>query len=237
MAAPIIGITTYGRDERGRYTLPSEYVAAVQRAGGTPLLIPPLPELAQRYLDLVDGVVLAGGGDVDPEHYSGDTHETMYGIDKERDALELALARELVRRRQPTFAICRGMQVLNVAMGGTLIEHLPNVVGDKVLHRKPPREPTPHTVMLKAGSRLAALSGVTELQPMSWHHQAIRAVAPGLEVVAEAPDGTIEAVELPNQPWLIAVQWHPELTAHEDSSQQRLFDALVAATKTQRRSI
>ena len=231
MAAPVIGITTYGRDERGRYTLPSEYVAAVQRAGGVPLLIPPLPELAQRYLDLVDGVVLAGGGDIDPAHYRGDTHETMYGIDQERDALELALARELVRRHQPTFAICRGMQVLNVAMGGTLIGHLPNVVGDKVLHRKPPREPTPHPVKLKSGSRLAAITGVTELQPMSWHHQAIRAVAPGLEVVAEAPDGTIEAVEMPRQPWLIAVQWHPELTAHQDPSQQRLFDALIAATR------
>ena len=231
MALPVIGITTYGRDERGRYTLPSEYVAAVQRAGGVPLLIPPLPELAQRYLDLVDGVVLAGGGDIDPAHYRGDAHETMYGVDAERDALELALARAILQRKQPTFAICRGMQVLNVAMGGTLIEHLPNVVGEKVLHRKPPREPTPHPVKIKSGSRLAAIAGVTELQPMSWHHQAIRAVAPGLEVVAEAPDGTIEAVEMPGQPWLIAVQWHPELTAQNDPSQQRLFDALIAATR------
>ncbi len=229
--APVIGITTYGRDERGRYTLPSEYVAAVQRARAVPVLIPPLPELAQRYLELVDGVILAGGGDMDPTHYGGDAHETLYAIDEARDGLELELARRIVERRQPTLAICRGMQVVNVALGGTLIEHLPAVVGEDVLHRKPPREPTPHPVKVKAGSRLAAIAGVTEFAPMSWHHQAIRATAPGLEVVATAPDGTIEAVELSTHPWLIAVQWHPELTAERDPAQQRLFDALVAAVR------
>ncbi len=229
--APVIGITTYGRDDRGRYTLPSEYVSAVERAGAVPMLIPPIPEHAQRYLDLVDGVVLAGGGDILPQHYRGSAHELNYGMDAARDELELALARELMRRQQPTLAICRGMQIMNVALGGSLIEHLPAVVGETVLHRKPPRDPTPHAVQVKAGSRLAAVTGHTQMQTMSWHHQAIRAVAPGFEVVATAPDGTIEAVELPNQPWLLAVQWHPELTAHEDESQQRLFDALVSATK------
>jgi putative glutamine amidotransferase len=227
--APIIGITTYGRDERGRYTLPSEYVAAVERAGAVPVLIPPVPAHAERYLELVDGIVLAGGGDLDPELYGGDGHETIYSVDAQRDALELALARRIVERRAPTLAICRGMQVLNVALGGTLIEHLPAVVGEDVLHRAPPRDPTPHAIKVKAGSRLASLAGVTECVPMSWHHQAIRDVAPGLEVVATAPDGTIEAVELPDHPWLIAVQWHPELTAETDPVQQKLFDALVGA--------
>lgn len=232
---PVIGITTYGRDERGRYALPSAYVAAVERAGGVPVLIPPLPAQAARYLELVDGFVLAGGGDLDPGHYGGDTHETLYSIDPERDALELELARHIVERRQPALAICRGLQVVNVALGGTLIEHLPAVVGEDVLHRAPPREPTPHPVRLKAGSRLAAIAGATEFAPMSWHHQAIRALAPGLEAVASAPDGTIEAVELPSHPWLIAVQWHPELTAQEDPAQQRLFDALVAAAPSNRK--
>lgn len=226
---PVIGITTYGRDERGRYTLPSEYVAAVQRAGGVPLLVPPVPEHARRYLDLVDGMILAGGGDMDPAHYGGEAHVTLYGIDAQRDGLELALARQIVQRRQPALAICRGMQVLNVALGGTLIEHLPAAVGEDVLHRAPAREPTPHAVRIKAGSVLARIAGATEFAPMSWHHQAIRATAPGLEVVATAPDGTIEAVELAGHPWLIAVQWHPELTAEREPSQQRLFDALVAA--------
>ena len=233
-AAPVIGITTYGRDDKGRYTLPSEYVAAVQRAGAVPVLIPPLPELAQRYLELVDGIVLAGGGDLDPAHYGGDRHETIYSVDAQRDALELSLARLIVERRQPMLAICRGMQVLNVALGGSLIEHLPAVVGEDVLHRKPPREPVPHAVRVKAGSQLARIAGAVEFAPMSWHHQAIRQPAPGLEVVATAPDGTIEAVELPAHPWLIAVQWHPELTAATDPAQQRLFDALVNAVKINR---
>ena len=228
---PVIGITTYGRDERGRYTLPVEYVAAVQRAGALPVLIPPVPELAQRYLDLVDGMILAGGGDMDPSHYGGERHETLYGINAQRDALELELARRIVERRQPALAICRGMQVLNVALGSSLIEHLPAVVGEGVLHRAPPREPTPHAVTIKPGSRLAAIAGATELAPMSWHHQAIRTAAPGMEVVATAPDGTIEAVELREHPWLIAVQWHPELTAEREPAQQRLFDALVGAAR------
>lgn len=231
-SAPVIGITTYGRDERGRYTLPAEYVAAVERAGAVPVLIPPVPAHAQRYLDLVDGVILAGGGDLDPAHYGGAAHEMLYGVDARRDALELELARRIVERRQPTLAICRGMQVLNVALGGSLIAHLPAVVGEDVLHRAPPREPTPHAVRVAPGSRLAAIAGVTEFAPMSWHHQAIQVPAPGLEVVARAPDGTIEAVELPAHPWLIAVQWHPELSAQAEPVQQRLFDALVHAAQT-----
>ncbi len=235
-AAPTIGITTYGRDEKGRYTLPAEYVAAVERAGAVPVLIPPLPDHAQAYLDLVDGLVLAGGGDLDPALYGGSDHETLYSVDAQRDALELALARRIIERRQPTLAICRGMQVLNVALGGSLIEHLPAVVGEQVLHRKPAREPTPHPVKVKPGSRLAAIAGTTEFAPMSWHHQAIRRLAPGLEVVATAPDGTVEAVELADHPWLIAVQWHPELTAASDPAQQRLFDALVETVRRNRRS-
>lgn len=232
---PVIGITTYGRDERGRYTLPAEYVSAVQRTGAVPVLIPPVPEHARRYLDLVEGLILAGGGDLDPAHYGGDVHESVYGVDAQRDQLELALAREIVRRRQPTLAICRGMQVLNVALGGTLITHLPAAVGEQVRHRKPPREPIPHPVRVKPGSRLAGITGLAECAPMSWHHQAIRTPAPGLDVVAHAPDGTIEAVEMPAHPWLIAVQYHPELTAHEDAAQQCLFDALAAAAIERRR--
>jgi putative glutamine amidotransferase len=230
MTAPLIGITTYGCDERGRYALPAEYVAAVDRAGGVPVLIPPAPQHAGRYLDLVDGLVLAGGGDLDPAHYGGEGHETLYGIDVARDALELALARRIVALRRPTLAICRGLQVLNVALGGSLVEHLPEAVGEDVLHRAPPREPTPHAVRVERGSRLAAIIRDTELAPMSWHHQAVRALAPGLAVTARAPDGTIEALEMPGHPWLIAVQWHPELTAQQDPAQQRLFDALVDAS-------
>jgi putative glutamine amidotransferase len=235
MSLPVIGITTYGRDDRDRYSAPVDYCDAVLRAGGLPLLIPPGSPHPERYLDALDGVILAGGGDIDPEIYGGNAHETIYSVDRARDALELALARELLRREQPVFGICRGMQVINVALGGTLIEHLPEEVGENVVHRGPPRTPTPHPVTLKAGSRLAGIAGATELAPLSWHHQAIRVVAPGLEVVGQAPDGTIEAIEAISHPWLIAVQWHPELSAATDRGQQAMFDALVAAAGAARR--
>lgn len=226
---PVIGITTYARDEREHYPLPVEYVDAVQRAGGLPLLIPPLAELAGRYLEHVDGLVLAGGGDIDPSCYGGTPHATLYGVDAERDRMELALAREASTRRMPILAICRGMQILNVALGGTLVEHLPDVAGERVAHRAPPREPVPHAVRVQEDSRLAAILGATDIQPMSWHHQGVRQLAPGLRPVAFAPDDTIEAVEMVEHPELIAVQWHPELTARVDPAQQRLFDALAAA--------
>jgi putative glutamine amidotransferase len=230
--APVIGITTYPRDPAtGHYTLPSEYVSAVQRAGALPLLIPPGSENPERYLDLIDGLVLAGGGDVDPKTYGADPHQLLYNLDTTRDTLELVLARAVIERGVPTLGVCRGAQVVNIALGGTLIQHLPDVVGESVLHRSPPREPVPHAVSIKADSRLAAIVGELAPSPMSWHHQAIGVVAAGLDVVATAPDGTIEAVELRAHPWLIAVQWHPELTAAIDPGQQNLFDALAAAAR------
>ena len=116
-----------------------------------------------------------------------------------------------------------------MALGGTLFDHLPDHVGEEVDHRLPPREPTPHTLEVEEGSGLAGILGETSFTAESWHHQAIDNVAPGLTVVARAPDGTIEAVEKPDHPWLYAVQWHPELTAAEDPIQQRLFNALAEA--------
>ncbi len=227
--AALIGITTYGRDEDNRFPLPGEYVDSVRRAGGIPVLIPPGDVDPNALLSRVDALLLAGGGDLDPGHYQGRTHETVYMTDAERDSTELELARAVVERQFPTLCICRGIQVLNVALGGTLHEHLPDVVGDTINHRLPPREPTPHAIAVRPDSRLASIVGATEFSAASWHHQAIRDIAPELMVSAEAPDGTIEAVEMPEHPWLIAVQWHPELTAHQDETQQRLFDAFVQA--------
>ena len=123
----------------------------------------------------------------------------------------------------------RGAQIINVALGGTLHEHLPEVVGEEVAHRAPPREPIPHRLTVEAGTQLAAIVGELEFDAPSWHHQAIRDLAPPLKVAARAPDGTIEGVEMPRHPWLVAVQWHPELTAAEDARQQRIFDAFVEA--------
>ena len=230
---PRIGITTYGRNEEGRFTLNARYVDCVRRAGGLPLLLPPgEPRLAEA-LGLFDALVMCGGPDVDPKLYGGRAHKEVYGIDSERDASDIELAKAIVARRVPALCICRGVQVLNVAFGGTLVEHLPDEVGEKVLHRGAERAYVPHEVRLEPRSRLAALLGKQVLSPASSHHQAVRKPGTGLEVAARAGDGTIEALEHREHEKLIAVQWHPEYTAHEDPLQQRLFDELVRWAKGQ----
>jgi len=232
--SPIIGITTYGRDDKNHFTLPAEYSEAVHRAGGTAILLPPDAPAIERWLDVVDGFILAGGGDLDPEHYDGPDHDAIYMVDRERDATELALVRGIVESQQPTLGICRGVQTLNVALGGSVHAHLPDVVGETVRHRLPPRQPTPHQISLDADSRLASITGEIHFAAPSWHHQAIDRVAEPLTVVGRAPDGVIEAVEMPSHPWLVAVQWHPELSAAVDPIQQKIFDALVRAAAQRR---
>jgi putative glutamine amidotransferase len=232
---PRIAITTYGRDERGRFSLPAAYVDCVRRAGGLAVLLAPgEPRLAE-WLALADALILVGGGDLDPALYGGPRHPALYGVDRERDEGELALARRAVQSLVPTLGICRGTQVINVALGGTLHVHLPDVVGEGVAHRgKGPGEDALHAVEVEPSSRLARVLGATRIEPASSHHQAIRDVAPGLVVTARASDGTIEAVEMPEHPWLVAVQWHPESTAAQDATQQRLFDAVVRAAREAR---
>jgi len=230
MNPPLIGITTYGEDEQRHFPLPREYVDSVRRAGGVPILLPPGERRLRELFALLDGLILAGGGDLDPSVYGGTDHETIYMTDIERDAEELQLARMAIDTGKPTLGICRGIQVLNVVLGGTLHEHLPDIVGEEILHRLPPRAPGEHSIAVTPGSRLAKIMGELEFSAASWHHQAIRDVADPLEVVAHAPDGTIEAVEMPSHRWLIGVQWHPELTSATDPLQQQLFDTFVRET-------
>lgn len=234
---PLIGITTHGRDQRGRFRVDARYVDAVRRAGGVPLLLPPGESELEPLVALLDGLVLTGGGDVDPAHYGGTPHAEIDEVDPERDTTELALARAADRSGLPTFGVCRGAQVLNVALGGTLVEHLPDEVGDEVSHRPEPGAHAfeRHAVEIEPGSRLAAILDTARCAPPSWHHQAVRTLAPGLEVVARSPDAAVEAFEKPGHPWLLGVQWHPEVTAAIDPVQQRLFDALVAAARGRRR--
>jgi putative glutamine amidotransferase len=229
MARPLIGITSYGRDENNRFSLRAEYIEAIRRAGGLPILLPPGEPHWQELFEKLDGLLLAGGGDIDPALYGGVHHPTIYMIDLERDQVELALAKNAVAARLPTLGICRGSQVINVALGGTLIEHVPDVVGETVPHRLVPGQYARHPVMVAPDSRLSNILGQTETVGASSHHQAIRQHAPSLQVVASAADGIIEAVELPEHPWFFAVQWHPEITAAEDPAQQHLFDAFVKA--------
>lgn len=229
MGKPLIGLTTYGIANSPGYTVPAEYVQSIHRAGGAPLLLPPIdPGDTGRSLDLIQGLVLIGGGDIDPACYGAAAHETIYNLDTARDACEFALARRALDRQLPTLAICRGMQVVNVVLGGTLYRHLPEVVGEKILHRRPPRETIRHTVEVDAHTLVAKAMQTNRVEIISWHHQAVDRLGEGLKATAWADDGVIEAIELAGNPYLLAVQWHPELSAATDPTQQRLFDRLVA---------
>ena len=228
MSKPLIGLTTYGIANSPGYNIPAEYVLATERAGGVPLLLPPMdPGAIDRWIALLQGLVLIGGGDMDPACYGSVSHATIYNLDAARDAFELALARRTIDRQLPTLAICRGMQVVNVVRGGTLHRHLPEVVGETILHRRPPRETTRHTVVVDAGTLVAEAMQATRVDIVSWHHQAVDRLGEGLRAVAWSEDGVIEAMELAGNPHLLAVQWHPELSAADDPTQQRLFDWLV----------
>ncbi|MDX1521677.1 MAG: gamma-glutamyl-gamma-aminobutyrate hydrolase family protein [Anaerolineae bacterium] len=233
---PLIGITTYHRNENNLFTLPAQYVDAVRRAGAIPLLIPPGDERLGEILEVVDAVIVAGGGDIDPALYGGSGHETIYNVNAERDRSETALITKLIAKQYPTLCICRGIQMLNVTLGGTLIPHLPDVIDGTVVHRADPPGPVPHLVTVDSNSQLAKIMQADTVEVASWHHQGIDQVAPSLKVIARAADGVIEALEMPGNPNLLAVEWHPELTAAEDPTQQRIFDALVEMTRDVTRS-
>lgn len=230
MARPLIGITTYERNVQDDFVLPAAYVDAVRRAGGLPVLLPSGEQHAVDLLAALDGVIMSGGLDVAIERYGGQPHPSVEPPNAERDAFEIELIQRIIAQPTPLLAICRGAQVLNVALGGTLIEHVPDAVDGSVEHQTATGAPTPHAVTIVQTSRLYEILGTAACAPASWHHQAIRQLAAGLVPVAYAADSTIEAVELPAHPWLIGVQWHPEITAAADPAQQRLFDAFVAAT-------
>jgi gamma-glutamyl-gamma-aminobutyrate hydrolase PuuD len=219
-----------GRTEKWPYsgasTLPRGYFDAVVRAGGVPVLVDDVPD-PKAFLARVDALVLTGGPDVDPALYGQTRHDAVYGIDRRADDFECALADAASARSVPTLAICRGFQVLNVARGGTLFQHIPDDPGVPA-HGRPgeaggARE---HPVTLDRDSLLADVMEATTVTASCHHHQAIDALGDGLRVVGRASDGIVEAMELDGA-FVIAVQWHPEDTAAADPHQQRLFDAEV----------
>jgi gamma-glutamyl-gamma-aminobutyrate hydrolase PuuD len=223
---PVVGITTYVAPAKWGYwdetaaLIPAAYVDAIERAGGRPLLVPPSKEGIEETLDAVDGLLFSGGSDLDPELYDQEPHDETSGIHPERDRAELALLEAALARDMPVLAVCRGSQVLNVARGGDLVQHLPDVVGDEK-HKHTPGTFADHDVTLEGGTRIAALLG--ERAPVkSHHHQGFGRVGTGLRVAAHAEDGTVEAVEDPERRFALGVLWHPE--AGED---MRLFEELV----------
>ena len=225
MAKPVVGITTYltkaafGVWDLDAALVPADYVRAVTRAGGVPLLVPPGAE-APETLDAVDGLVFSGGSDLDPDLYGEQPHAETVGVVRERDDFELDLMREALARDMPILAICRGSQVLNVALGGDLEQHVPDRVGTDV-HKDTPGVFAEHDVEVLAETRLSSILGDRH-DVKSHHHQGYGELGSGLRVAARAPDGTVEALEDPARRFTLGVLWHPE--AGEDMA---LFETLV----------
>jgi putative glutamine amidotransferase len=245
-APPLIGLTTYlEQAQTGVWDLPASflpkaYLDAVTDAGGIAVLLPPQPAspgIARSVVAALDGLIVAGGADVDPARYGQERHPRTGAPRTDRDAWEDALLTEAIAVELPFLGICRGAQVLNVALGGTLVQHLPDVVGSE-MYQPAPAVFGEGEVAIEPGSRLAGLVGdnggddhaATTLPVHFYHHQALDEVAEGLTVTARSADGVIEAVELDSVPFGLAVQWHPE----QNPADRRLFAGLVEAARTHR---
>lgn len=233
----IIAITATSEHVRdaARVRVNRAYTDAIVAAGLIPLVVPPVPpEMVPAILDAVGGLVLTGGEDVDPSYFGAARHPATGAANDDRDRCELALAREAAARRLPTLAICRGVQVLNVALGGTLIQDLPTEHGGSVNHdAESARASRVHGVDVAAGSRLGGIVDARAITTNSFHHQAVGTLGAGLCSVATSPDGVVEAVECTDRAWwMIGVQWHPEeLTATPEEWDRRLFKAFADAVR------
>ena len=226
MNRPRIGISSYVEDARwGHWSqlaaiVPYAYVRAVESAGGRAFLLPPSSDGVEETLDAIDGLVLSGGGDLDPTLYGDEPHPATGGVSPERDAAEVALLQVALDRDMPVLAVCRGSQILNVVRGGDLVQHLPEVVGDE-RHKETPGEFVDHAVTLDADSRVGSLLGGRSTVK-SHHHQGFGEIGVDLREVGWAEDGTIEALEDPAKRFALGVLWHPE-----EGEDYALFRALV----------
>lgn len=234
--APVIGITC-GHDVEGkqdRWFVKAPYIRSVVEAGGIPLLIPPTWDegVLARCLERVDGLLLPGGADVDPDRYGQTPHPALGRVDPEWDALDVTAARLALARDLPVLGICRGIQVLNVAAGGTLYQDIPSQVDNALLHdQDAPGWQATHEVTVAPGSRLAEILGTAVVRVNTFHHQAVLDVAPGFRAVAWAADGVVEGIESMVHRFALGVQWHPERMTQQDAVQRRLFESLVAAAR------
>ncbi len=236
MSKPLIGITTRnGKDSDGHSIIAVQhsYVTAVANAGGVAVPIPsilPEEDLRQLYSQL-NGILFTGGGDVSLDHFPGSPHPRIDGVDDARDTTEISLMRASVNDGKPLLGICRGAQVMNVALGGTLYTHIIDQLEGAVDHDYPGnlRRTIVHPVNVDETSRSAEIFGETLLNVNSLHHQGLKDIAPGLRVVGHAPDGLVEVVELPDHPYAVAVQWHPEWLT-DQLPMQRLFKSFVDAS-------
>ncbi|MCW3055461.1 MAG: putative glutamine amidotransferase [Chthonomonadales bacterium] len=232
----ILGSTSTAKEDFGpKQYLNRAYVWAVESAGGIPIMLPVTrdPEAIGRYLGLLDGLLISGGVDVDPACFGEAPHPKLGTVDDDRDTTELPLIREALAQDTPVFAICRGIQSLNVALGGSLYQDIPSQKPSDIHHQqsdlKIPRNQTSHAIHIVPDSRLHHIVGQSEMQTNSFHHQALKKVSDGLIVTAYAPDDIIEAAESPTHRYVVAVQFHPEETAPNDLPSRQLFESFIAA--------
>ena len=237
MAQPVIGLTLDHEPPGGYsktqpwYALRENYCAAVAAAGGLPVLLPHEPERAADYLELLAGLIVTGGAfDVDPSLFGGGAKHPTVLIKGRRTQFELAICKQALAADRPVLGICGGEQLLNVALGGSLIQHIPDEVKNALAHEQPdPRDQPGHTVAIKSGTLLHRVTQATELAVNSAHHQAVKQVAPGMVVDATASDGVIEGIEDPRKRFCLGVQWHPEYLLSDGD--RRIFAALIAAAR------
>jgi len=234
---PIIGITTYqstNSHNQPTILLQQSYVRAVMQAGGVPVLIP--SNIASDGWDAVysrvDGILFSGGGDIALEHFAGDPHPRIDDVEPERDAIELKMLQAAASDGKPFLGICRGCQVMNVALGGTLYTHIPDQVPNSLDHSYPGNMRTVlvHEIKIEEGTRVAEIYGEPIIRVNSLHHQGLKDIAPALRVAGHAPDGLVEAVELPDHPFGIGVQWHPEWLTDQEVT-RKLFRTFVEAAQ------
>lgn len=240
---PVIGIPCYAAERAGNlrpiFGNNRSYVEAVLRAGGAPVLLPPVgdADVVDAMRASLDGLLLSGGSDIDPAYYGERAIPETDLPDRDRDFTEFSLTRWALDEELPILGICRGMQVINVALGGSLYQDLPTQAPEAERHNFAPMPGTTiaHTLRVQPGSQLAAIAGTLRPQANSFHHQAVREPGAGIEFVAWADDGIAEALEVPDCPFVVAVQYHPEAMDPSDETSRHLFEAFVEACVERKR--
>ncbi|MDX9850592.1 MAG: gamma-glutamyl-gamma-aminobutyrate hydrolase family protein [Anaerolineaceae bacterium] len=234
---PIIGITS-GKEHSDtglqKICLIDQYVHAILESGGLPFIIPPdiSPQSVDAIMDHVDGILITGGGDIETKRFNGQDHPRVYGVDTNRDNLEIAIVNAAVSNPKPILGICRGVQIMNVALGGDLFTDIEDQKKDALKHDwfpGYPRDRISHAVEIRSGSLLNKIFDISSVEVNSLHHQAIRNLSTALTATAFAPDGLIEAVEIGSHPFFVGVQWHPEWLFSSETT-QKLFKTFINAT-------